>query len=156
MKRQGRIHLLTVPRVALVLCALAVVATSLFLYSTSPARAASYCQVSYTVTNQWPGGFSANVAVQNTGTSAWSSWTLTWSFPASGQAVTSGWNGTFSQSGQNVTVTNVSYNGSVPAGQSISSAPGFNGSWTSSNPVPTSFSVNGNVCGGSGGGVTPT
>src|ERR1019366_9012880 len=137
------------------------VATSLSLYSSSPARAASYCQVTYTVTNQWSGGFGANLAVQNTGTSAWSSWTLTWTFPASGQTVTQGWNGTFTQSGQNVSVTNASYNGSVAAGQSTSSNPGFNGSWTSSNPVPTSFSVNGNVCGNSGGstptpGTTPT
>jgi endo-1,4-beta-xylanase len=113
--------------------------------------------VTYTVSNQWQGGFGANLVVQNTGTSAWSSWTLTWTFPASGQAVSSGWNGTFSQSGQNVTVTNVSYNGSVPAGQAISAEPSFNGSWTGSNPVPTSFSVNGNVCGASsGGGSTPT
>jgi Glycosyl hydrolases family 11/Cellulose binding domain len=157
MKSQGRIRLLTVPRAALVLCSLAIVATSLFLYSLSPAHAASYCQVTYTVTNQWSGGFSANLAVQNTGTSAWSNWTLTWTFPASGQAVSSGWNGTFSQSGQNVSVKNASWNGSVPAGQAVSSAPGFNGTWTSSNPVPTSFSVNGNVCGASsGGGTTPT
>ncbi len=158
MKSQGRLHLLTVPRAALLLCALAlIVATSLFLYSASPVHAASYCSVTYTVSNQWQGGFGANLVVQNTGTSAWSSWTLTWTFPASGQAVSSGWNGTFSQSGQNVTVTNVSYNGSVPAGQAISAEPSFNGSWTGSNPVPTSFSVNGNVCGASsGGGSTPT
>lgn len=158
MKSKKRIQLLSVPRVALVLCTLAILATSLFLYSTSPARAASsYCQVTYTVSNQWSGGFTAGLVVQNTGSSAWSNWTLTWAFPASGQAVAQGWNGTFSQSGQNVTVTNASYNGSVAAGQSIGSEPGFNGSWTSSNPVPTSFSVNGNVCGTSGtGGSTPT
>ncbi len=42
MKSQGRIHRLTIPRAMLVLCALfAVVATSLFLHSTAPARAAS-------------------------------------------------------------------------------------------------------------------
>src|SRR5581483_12467128 len=41
MKNQGRVHLLTVVRTALMLCALAVVATSLFLSSTSPAHAAS-------------------------------------------------------------------------------------------------------------------
>lgn len=155
MKSQGRIHLLTVPRAALVLCALAMVATTLFLSSTSPARAASYCQVTYTVTNQWSGGFGASLVVQNTGTSAWSSWTLTWTFPSSGQAIIQGWNGTFTQSGQNVSVANASYNGSVPAGQVSSSGPGFNGSWAGSNPVPTSFSVNGNVCGASGG-TTPT
>lgn len=153
MKSQKRVHLLTVPRAALALCALALVVISLFLYSPSPARAASYCQVTYTVANQWTGGFTANLAIQNTGTSAWSSWTLTFTFPASGQAVAQGWNGTFAQSGQNVTVTNVSYNGSVAANASVSA--GFNGTWTSSNPVPASFSVNGNVCGASGG-TTPT
>ncbi len=46
MKSQGRIHLLTVPRAALVLCTLTITATSLFLYSTSPslARAAPSCR----------------------------------------------------------------------------------------------------------------
>jgi cellulose 1,4-beta-cellobiosidase len=126
-----------------------------FFVSMGTARAASYCQVTYTVGSQWQGGFGANLVIQNTGTAAWSSWTLTWTFPASGQTVTQGWNGTFTQSGQNVSVANVSYNGSVPAGQAVSSEPGFNGAWTSSNPVPTSFSVNGNVCGSSGG-TTPT
>jgi len=143
MRKQGRIQLLTVPRAALLLCTLAIVVTSLFLSSPSPARAASYCQVTYTVTNQWPGGFGASLVVQNTGTSAWSGWTLTWTFPASGQTITQGWNGTFAQSGQIMTVTNASYNGSVAANASVN--PGFNGTWASSNPVPTSFSVNGNA-----------
>src|SRR5579875_4060405 len=109
MNRQGRTRLLTVPRVALVLGALAIVATSLFLFSPSSARAASYCQVTYTVANQWSGGFTANITIQNTSSSAWSNWTLTFTFPASGQTVTQGWNGTFTQSGQNVSVANASY-----------------------------------------------
>jgi endo-1,4-beta-xylanase len=50
MKSQGRIHLLTIPRAAQVLCVLASVVTSLFLYSTSPARAASSCSNGNTVT----------------------------------------------------------------------------------------------------------
>ena len=128
--------------------------SSLFVGITAT-HAASYCQVTYTVTNQWPGGFGANLTIQNTSSSAWTNWSLAFTFPASGQAVTQLWNGTVAQSGQNVTVTNLSYNGSVPAGAMVSSEPGFNGSWTSSNPVPTNFSVNGNVCGGSSGG-TPT
>jgi cellulose 1,4-beta-cellobiosidase len=130
--------------------------SSLFVGITAT-HAASYCQVTYTVTNQWPGGFGANLTIQNTSSSAWTNWSLAFTFPASGQAVTQLWNGTVAQSGQNVTVTNLSYNGSVPAGAMVSSEPGFNGSWTSSNPVPTNFSVNGNACGGSSGGTpTPT
>ncbi len=112
-------------------------------------HAAAYCKVTYSVASQWPGGFNVQtVAIQNTSSSNWSSWTLTWTFPAAGQAVTAsnGWNGNFSQSGQNVTVTNMSYNGSVAAGQSVNPPPGFNGTWTTANPVPTNFAVNGNAC----------
>jgi Glycosyl hydrolases family 11/Cellulose binding domain len=117
-------------------------------------HAATYCNVTYTVSNQWTGGFGVQtLAIQNTSSSAWSNWTLTFTFPAAGQAVSNGWNGTFSQSGQNVTVSSVSYNGAVAANASVNPAPGFNGTYTTSNPVPTSFSVNGNVCGAS---VSPT
>ncbi|MBS2967043.1 cellulose binding domain-containing protein, partial [Actinocrinis puniceicyclus] len=102
------------------------------------------CSVSYTVSSQWPGGFGANVTITNLGSSL-SSWTLTWSFGA-GQSITQLWNGTYTQSGSNVSVTNVSYNGSIPSGGNTSF--GFNGSWNGSNPVPSSFSLNGVACTG--------
>ena len=52
----------------------------------------------------------------NTGRdAAISRWTVTWTF-ANGQTITQLWNGTVSTSGSAVTVTNVSYNGTVPAG----------------------------------------
>ena len=117
-------------------------------------HAAAYCQVTYTVTNQWPGGFGGSITVQNTSSTAWTSWNLAFTFPVSGQTVTQGWNGVFTQSGQNVTVVNESWNGSVAASASVN--PGFNGAWTTSNPVPTSFSVNGNTCNGATTGTTPT
>lgn len=96
--------------------------------------------VSYAVTNQWSGGFGASITITNTGSTAINGWTLIFSFSA-GQQVTQGWNGTFSQSGSQVTITNVSYNGSIAPGASVSL--GFNGSWTTSNPSPTSFTLNG-------------
>lgn len=114
------------------------------------ASAATGCRVDYTVTNQWGGGFGADVKITNLG-DALSSWTLTWSFGA-GQTVTQAWNTTATQSGAVVTARNVSYNGSVATGASTSF--GFNGSWTSSNPVPTSFALNGVTC--TGGTTTPT
>ena len=43
-----------------------------------------------------------------------------------------------------MTVTNLSWNGSVPAGGSVSV--GFNGTYTGSNPAPTAFTVNGTAC----------
>lgn len=93
--------------------------------------AVSGCRVTYTVTNQWSTGFGAAVAVTNLGDPL-SSWTLKWSF-AAGQRVDSGWNGVFAQTGSAVTVTNAPYNGTLGTGATVT--PGFNGSWTGSNPV---------------------
>jgi hypothetical protein len=132
---------------------LLILVSGLFIGLEATHAASPYCQVTYAVTNQWPGGFGGSITIQNTGSSAWTSWNLTFAFPASGQAVAQGWNGTFTQSGQNVTVASMSWNGNVAANASV--APGFNGAWTSSNPAPTSFSVNGNVCNGTSS-VTPT
>src|SRR5580658_5620005 len=112
---------------------------------TSAASGGSTCHVGYTITNQWPGGFGASITIDNTGTTALSNWTLTWSF-ANGQTVTQLWNGNVAQSGSTVTVTNMSYNGSIPAGGSYTGV-GFNGSWNNTtNAVPTSFAVNGTTC----------
>lgn len=105
----------------------------------------SSCKVVYTITNQWSGGFGANISITNTGTTAINGWTLTFSF-ANGQTITQLWNGNSTQSGANVTITNVSYNGSIAPGATIGSSPGFNGSWSGSNTVPTSFKLNGVSC----------
>ena len=89
--------------------------------------------------------FGAAITIDNTGTTAWTSWTLTWTF-ANGQTVSSLWNGIETQSGANVTVKNEPYNGSVAAGGTLSGI-GFNGTWNgSTNAVPASFAVNGTVC----------
>ncbi|MFB9332199.1 non-reducing end alpha-L-arabinofuranosidase family hydrolase [Actinoplanes octamycinicus] len=119
----------------------------------SPAvAAAAGCSVGYTVSSQWQGGFGANVAITNLGDPL-SDWTLTWSYGA-GQTVTQAWNATVTQSGSAVTAKNMSYNGSVGTGASVSF--GFNGSWTGSNPVPTSFALNGVTCTGGTGPTSPS
>jgi cellulase/cellobiase CelA1 len=101
--------------------------------------------VAYTVSNQWQGGFGATIAITNTGSTPWSSWTLKFTFPGS-QQIMQLWNGNVTQSGASVTITNASYNGQVSAGATVNPGPGFNGSWTGSNPNPTSFTVNGTTC----------
>jgi beta-xylosidase len=108
------------------------------------ASAATGCRVTYTVSSQWQGGFGADVKIDNLGDPL-NGWTLTWSF-AAGQTVTQLWNGSVTQSGTQVSVTNTSYNGSVATGASASF--GFNGTWTSANPVPASFALNGVTCTG--------
>ena len=102
----------------------------------------SSCKVSYAA-NQWSGGFTGNLTITNTDTTAINGWTLTFTFPGS-QQVTQGWGGVFSQQGANVTITNTSYNSTIAAGAIVN--PGFNGTWTGSNPSPTSFSLNGKTC----------
>ena len=97
----------------------------------------------YSTQSQWAGGFTANVTITNTSSTALSSWTLTFTFPGD-QHITNGWNGTFGQSGKNVTVTNASFNGTIQAGGSTSI--GFQGTWTNSDAVPTAFAVNGTAC----------
>jgi N-acetylneuraminic acid mutarotase len=107
--------------------------------------AAVACHVGYTITTQWPGGFQADITIGNTGARALTGWTLTWTF-ANGQSITQLWDGNVKQSGANVTVTNMSYNGNIPAGTTYVGV-GFNGTWNNkTNQMPTSFAVNGTAC----------
>jgi hypothetical protein len=102
------------------------------------------CTVTYQVTNEWDTGFGANVSIRNDG-DALDGWSLTWTFP-DGQRVTQGWNGTFSQSGAKVTVTNPDWARTLPAGGTTSV--GFNGSKGTANRAPTDFAINGTACTG--------
>lgn len=104
----------------------------------------SSCKVVYTITNQWPGGFQGGLAITNTGTTALSSWSLVFSF-ANGQTLSQIWNASETQSGSQVTITNLSYDGSLAPGASLSSV-GFLGVWNGTNALPTSFTLNGSVC----------
>jgi hypothetical protein len=115
----------------------------------------SACNIGYTISDQWQGGFGADVTINNTGTTALTSWTLVWPF-ANGQTISSFWNGTVTQSGATVTAVNLSGNGNIPAGGSYSSF-GFNGTWNNvTNAIPTSFLLNNTSCSINGSGVTPS
>ncbi|WP_433294107.1 arabinofuranosidase catalytic domain-containing protein [Actinoplanes sp. CA-030573] len=120
--------------------------------TTAPAQAAAGCRADYAVTSSWPGGFGASVTVTNLGDPI-NGWQLSWSFTA-GQTVTQLWNGTVSQSGAQVTVTNASYNASLTTGGTT--AFGFNGASTGSNPAPSAFTLNGVACTGAPATPTPT
>ncbi|MBD9722030.1 cellulose binding domain-containing protein [Streptomyces caniscabiei] len=101
------------------------------------------CAVTYTITNQWSGGFQADVRLANTGASAWSGWTLGWTFP-DGQGVSQIWNAAHTQTGSAVTARNIGWNGSVAAGSSVSF--GFTGSWSGTNGKPTAFKLGDQSC----------
>nr|BFE57533.1 hypothetical protein GCM10020063_020590 [Dactylosporangium thailandense] len=100
------------------------------------------CTVAYRITNSWQGGFGADVTITNLGAPV-TAWTLGWTY-ASGQSVTQAWNATVTQSGTVVTAKNVSYNGTIATGGTANF--GFNGAYTSSNPVPGAFTLNGTRC----------
>lgn len=112
---------------------------------TVPPPANSSCAVHYAVTSSWPGGFGASITITNNGSTAVNPWTLTFTFPAAGEAVADGWDGTWSQSGSNVTVNAASWNANLAAnGGSVTI--GFNGSDTGQDTAPTVLAVNGTDC----------
>ncbi|MEU2895941.1 glycoside hydrolase family 6 protein [Streptomyces sp. NPDC006967] len=108
------------------------------------------CTVDYTVQNQWDTGFTASVKVTNNG-AAKSSWAVKWSY-AGNQRVTSGWNAKITQSGANVTAANESYNGTLGTGGSATF--GFQGTYSGSNTVPATFTLDGVTCNVDSGGPT--
>ena len=111
--------------------------------TTSAPPAAGACTVAY-ATNDWGSGFTANITISNTGTTAINGWSLGFTFPHTGQKVSQGWSATFTQTGTAVTATSLSYNGALAPG--ASTGIGFNGTHTGSNPKPTSFTLNGVAC----------
>ena len=114
-----------------------------------PALAATGCSVAYTVPSQWNTGFTANIVITNLG-SPLTSWNLGYSYSGN-QTLQSGWNGTWTQSGANVTVANAAWNGSVATNGTVTIGANFNYSGT--NTSPTTFTLNGVTCTG---GVTGT
>jgi glycosyl hydrolase family 12/cellulose binding protein with CBM2 domain len=102
---------------------------------TTPPPGSGACSGTYSVTNSWSGGFQGQVVVKNTGSATLNGWQLGWTFPGS-QAISSLWNGSYTQSGANVTVTNAAYDGSLAPG--ATATVGFTA--TSSSGSPSSVS----------------
>nr|AEM44250.1 glycoside hydrolase family 48 protein [uncultured bacterium] len=107
------------------------------------AYAATVCDVTYT-TNDWSTGFTASVTIRNVGDPL-TSWNLGFTFPGD-QRVTQGWSANWTQSGANVTATNMPWNGNLATGASLSI--GFNASYSGTNGKPTAFTINGTACNG--------
>jgi hypothetical protein len=108
--------------------------------SGSPALTASFTTVS-----KWSGGYTGNFTVTNTGSSAANGWKLVFDLPAGGLIVGS-WNGTVSESGPVVTVTNASYNAKLAPGASATF--GYQASYSGAFSAPSGCTINGAVCSG--------
>lgn len=113
-------------------------------FRTSGGTSTGTCRVAYTP-NSWNSGFTASVSITNSGTAAWTGWTLRFSF-ANGQRVTNFWDSVVTQapSSADVVATNVGYNGNVAPGASIRF--GFQGTHSGTNTSPSVFTVNGVSC----------
>ncbi|MFE0456308.1 glycoside hydrolase family 6 protein [Streptomyces sp. NPDC058914] len=137
-----------------ILAAMALVAgasgTALAVVPGDTGIAAVPCTVDYKVQNDWGSGFTANVTVTNN-SAAKSSWAVKWNY-AGNQKVTGGWNAKVTQSGTAVTAANESYNGALATGGSVSF--GFQGAYSGSNAVPTTFTLDGVTCNVDSGGPT--
>jgi|GEM_PF-4762282 len=115
----------------------------------SPKALGNTCAVDYVIRNDWGTGATVDVTIHNNSPSAINGWTLTWTFPGN-QQITNLWNGTHTQNGQSVSVSNESWNATIPPNGGTVSF-GFNLSYSGTNRVPTDFALNGARCS-----VTPT
>lgn len=109
----------------------------------TPVKSSTSCRVSYQLVSQWDGGFSVNMVLTNTGSVPIEGWILAFTFSGD-QQITNLWNGNLSQKGQQVTITNAGWNGTIAPGNAANL--GFNGAWTNSNPSPNAFTLNGQAC----------
>ncbi|MGW8379704.1 glycoside hydrolase family 18 chitinase [Streptomyces sp. ODS28] len=105
--------------------------------------AAPAITATYTKGSDWGSGFEGKWTVKNTGTQAVDGWTVEWDFP-SGTRVTSAWDAQVTNSGDHWSAKNLSWNGSLAPGASVSF--GFNGSGSG---APTGCKINGGSCDGS-------
>lgn len=120
---------------------LAATSSALTQTVTPPAHA---CHVGYTVTTQQGGVFTTAITLQNTGTEAVNGWNLTWTW-AGNQKLTESWESTYSQTGANAKLTNLSYDAAITPGATITGI-GFNASYTGTNTAPSAFYLNGTLC----------
>ncbi|MEU5903375.1 cellulose binding domain-containing protein [Micromonospora sp. NPDC047467] len=103
---------------------------------------AGVCRVAYTV-NAWNNGLTASISVTNTGSAPVNGWALAFTLP-SGQAITGGWNATYSPSSGAVTARNVSYNGTITPSTTVDI--GFQATHTGNSGRPSAFTLNGAAC----------
>lgn len=102
------------------------------------------CKVTYSVTQSWNNdGFTAEVRIQNTGSQPIQGWKVAWSYAGS-QQVKNLWNGSGSQTGNSVLVSNVDWNKDIQPNNTVTF--GFVGSYSGSNQNPSSFKLNDTQC----------
>jgi len=116
----------------------------------APASGATGVTAAFTKTSDWGSGYEAKYTITNGGSSALTAWTVEFTLP-SGQSIASLWDGSYTASGQNITVKNT-WNGTIGAGGSAS----FGFTVRGSGANPSNCKVNGAACDGTGNPPTTT
>jgi polyisoprenoid-binding protein YceI/cytochrome c553 len=111
------------------------------LAASSTALAQGACSVNYQTENNWGAGAQYKVTITNT-SAAKTNWELCWTYAGS-DTVSQLWEGTYTQTGKNVCVKNVGYNGNLPANGTIA----FGLITTNPGAAPTAYTLNGAACG---------
>jgi endoglucanase len=99
------------------------------------------CKVTHRVVSSWATGYTGEIVVQNL-TGPIDHWTLTFSAPA--VTVSQGWNGTWTDTGDTVTVESTPWNGALATGGTATI--GYNASYTGGTPPFRSPALNGTSC----------
>lgn len=107
----------------------------------------------FAVTSTWSTGIEGGYTITNHSNATVNSWTLTFDLPA-GEAVTSAWNGTLTQSGSHYTIVSPSWGSPLAPG---ASAPvvGMDISTTGAQTPPANCLINGQPCAGAPADTTP-
>ncbi|WP_062349138.1 cellulose binding domain-containing protein [Herbidospora yilanensis] len=101
------------------------------------------CEVTYS-TGAWNGAFNGSVVVKNTGASPVQGWTVTWTWSGN-QQITSAWNATVTQVGNQVTARDAGHNAYIGPNNNSQSF-GFAATATGTNAIPAQFKMNNIVC----------
>ncbi|AEV70589.1 cohesin domain-containing protein [Acetivibrio clariflavus] len=105
---------------------------------TPPPSQNNNCSVTYTH-NDWGSGATVSITIKNNGSTAVNGWTVNFTY-AGNQKITNAWNCSYTQNGNSVTLKNVDYNSTIPAGGTITI--GFNITYSGTNSIPTNITVN--------------
>ena len=113
-------------------------------HATTLSGGAGGCHITYVDQNDWGTGFTGAISIKNTGSAQINGWTLTWTWSGN-QQITQAWNSNYAQSGQNVTLTNATWNPIINPGDTLTGI-GFNANYSGTNNNPTVFHLNGMLC----------
>ena len=103
------------------------------------------CHISYSIQSSWGTGFDAAINITNSGSTPINTWTLTWTW-AGNQSLTQVNGATDSQNGQSVSLTALSWDGSIAAGATLSGDVSIVASFSGVNSNPSVFYLNGTQC----------